>query len=100
MVDIFVYTIHLPHNIKESICPCADGNYTVYISDLLDAETRKTAVNHAVRHILHDHFNADDVQAIECEAHDENTEIAIGKLQRPNILGNNKWEEKVEIHYG
>jgi hypothetical protein len=51
------------------VCPCADGNYTIYINDRLDHEHRQQAYRHALRHIEQNDFEKENVQEIEEEAH-------------------------------
>lgn len=68
MDDIFVYYTKLPPRINELVTPCNDG-YTVYIDERLDKTSRIKAYMHAIKHIINNDFEKDDVQEIENTAH-------------------------------
>lgn len=66
--EIYVYTVPLPDRVHECVVPCLDG-FTVYIDENMTHEQQLEKYRHAVRHIRKGHFNMEDVQAIEAEAH-------------------------------
>ena len=68
-VETYTYLTALPDGINEMVCPCADGNYTIYINDRMDPEHRQQAYRHALRHIERNDFEKDNVQEIEEAAH-------------------------------
>lgn len=70
-VEAYTYLTTLPDGINEMVCPCADGNYTIYINDRLDLEHRQQAYRHAMRHIERNDFEKDNVGTIEAENHKE-----------------------------
>lgn len=65
--DIFVYLVDMP--VREAVTPCDGFCYTVYINARLSDSERQRAFLHALRHILRDDWERDDVQTIEAEAH-------------------------------
>ena len=67
MVDAYVYRLKLP--VKEAITPNDDGTYTIYIDNRLDDEHARRVYRHALRHIEMNHFELEDVQRAEREAH-------------------------------
>lgn len=69
MAEVYVYFVPLPDGVKEAVTPCADGAYTIYISNKLTYEARMLAYGHALHHIECGDFEKSDVQAIEAEAH-------------------------------
>ena len=71
MDNIFPYSVKLPDGINEMIVPCCDG-YTVYIDNRLSDDDMKEAYEHAVRHILGNDWEKDDIQQIEEENHVSN----------------------------
>lgn len=70
--NIYTYITTLPSGINEMVAPCYDG-YTIYIDARLDADSRMTAYNHAIFHIVNTDFQRTDVQNIEYVAHYEET---------------------------
>jgi len=70
-VETYTYLTTLPDGINEMVCPCADGNYTIYINARLDHEHRQQAYRHAMRHIERNDFEKDNVGTIEAENHGE-----------------------------
>lgn len=69
MDEVYVYLVDLPSGINEMVTPCADGDYTVYLSARLDNAHRQRAYEHALKHIRNNDFQKTDVQQIEAEAH-------------------------------
>lgn len=69
MDDIYVYVVNLPPGINEMVTPCADGDFTVYLSAKLSSIGQQRAYEHALRHIQNHDFQKTDVQQIESEAH-------------------------------
>lgn len=68
MVDVYVYEVDIHGKVSEAVVPCIDG-YTVYINRNLPRNRRISALEHAVRHILHGDFEKPDAGEIEVEAH-------------------------------
>ena len=68
MDDIYLYYVHLPHNVSEMVTPCYDG-YTVYIDENLSDNNKYKAYCHALKHIVNRDFDNVDAQSIEMEAH-------------------------------
>lgn len=66
--DLFIYYVKLPNNINEMVTPCI-GGYTIYIDERLDKTSRIKAYMHAIKHIINNDFEKDDVQEIENTAH-------------------------------
>lgn len=59
-----------PNRGKEMIIPNEDGSYTIFINARLNYEQQMKAYLHAMKHIVGDDFQKDDVQNIEYLAHD------------------------------
>ena len=68
-VETYTYLTDLPEGIDEMVCPCADGNYTIYINGRLDLQHQQQAYRHALKHIERNDFEKDHVGRIEKEAH-------------------------------
>lgn len=69
-IDYTVKLINFPNKkIKEAVTPNEDGSFTIFIESSLTKEQQQTAFLHALKHIMGDDFNKDDVEKIEREAH-------------------------------
>lgn len=53
----------------ELVTPNEDGSYTVLINARMSYETQRKALLHALKHILNDDFEKENVQQIEAAAH-------------------------------
>ena len=54
---------------SELVTPNEDGSYTVLINARMSYETQRKALLHALKHILNDDFEKENVQQIEVAAH-------------------------------
>lgn len=54
---------------SELVTPNEDGSYTVLINARMSYETQRKALLHALKHILNDDFEKENVQQIEAAAH-------------------------------
>ena len=70
-VETYTYLADLPDGINEMVCPCADGNYTIYLDARLDQAQRQRAYRHALRHIERNDFERENVDEVEAESHKE-----------------------------
>ena len=70
-MDVFVYTFPLPGKVKEVVTQNDDGSYTVFIKESLGPADRARALEHARRHINLLHFEGNNVQDLEKDAHKE-----------------------------
>ena len=62
--------IHFPnYKSRESITENEDGTYTIFIESSLSREEQQIEFMHAMKHLLGDDFEKDNVQQIEFEAH-------------------------------
>lgn len=61
--------IDFPVKGKEMVMPNEDGSYTILINARLSQIGRMKAYEHALKHILNDDFEKDDIQQIELNAH-------------------------------
>lgn len=62
--------MNFPVKGKEMVIPNEDGSYTVLINARLSDAGRMAAYEHALRHIIKNDFEKNDVQEIESNAHD------------------------------
>lgn len=70
IVDYFVELIKFPnHKVKEAVTENEDGTYTIFIEESLSRCEQQNALLHALRHIMGDDFQKDDIQKIERQAH-------------------------------
>lgn len=53
----------------ELVTPNEDGSYTVLINARMSYEMQRKALLHALKHILNDDFEKENVQQIEAAAH-------------------------------
>ena len=53
----------------ELVTPNEDGTFTVLINARMSYETQRKALLHALKHILNDDFEKENVQQIEAAAH-------------------------------
>lgn len=53
----------------ELVTPNEDGTYTVLINARMSYEMQRKALLHALKHILNDDFEKENVQQIEAAAH-------------------------------
>lgn len=61
--------IDFPNKGREMVIPNEDGSYTILINARLSDAERIAAYEHAVRHIVGNDFEKDEVQIIEEMAH-------------------------------
>lgn len=54
---------------SELVTPNEDGSYTVLINARMSYEMQRKALLHALKHILNDDFEKENVQQIEAAAH-------------------------------
>lgn len=70
IVDYFVELIRFPnHKVKEAVTENEDGTYTIFIEESLSRCEQQNALLHALRHIIGDDFQKEDIQTIERQAH-------------------------------
>ena len=67
--DVNCKIIDFPVKGKEMVMPNEDGSYTILINARLSQIGRIKAYEHALKHILNDDFEKNDVQEIEKNAH-------------------------------
>ena len=70
-LHIYTYTVPLPNDVNEAVLPGRDDSYTVYLSDTLDLEGKRSALIHAFHHIVHGDFEDISVDALEKRTHEE-----------------------------
>lgn len=62
-----MYLADMPVN--EAVAPSGACSYTVYINASLCPEARQTALDHALRHIMSNDWEQENVQEVEYNAH-------------------------------
>lgn len=67
--DVNVVFRDFPNYGKEMVVPNEDGSYTIFINARLNYEQQMKAYLHAMKHIVGDDFQKEDVQSIEYLAH-------------------------------
>lgn len=71
MIDYQVHLVNFPNTrTKETVTENTDGSYTIFIESSLSKEAQQKAFNHAMKHILGNDFEKNNVQEIEKTAHD------------------------------
>lgn len=70
MTEYINVIVDVPIHAKEAVTRNEDGGYSVFINPQLCQEAQEQAYRHALYHIEH-HFNGEDVQTIEEEAHEK-----------------------------
>ena len=68
-MSIDYQTVCMDMQTKEAVVLNEDGSYTIFINSKLNYEQQVLSYYHALRHILGDDFNKEDVQEIERKAH-------------------------------
>ena len=68
--DVNVQLINFPNSGREMVVPNEDGSYTILINARLSNESQMQAYAHAMKHIMNDDFEKQDVQIIEAAAHE------------------------------
>ena len=66
--DVFVYYVELPEGVNETVTPC-NGGYNVCIDPRQSEEGVMRSYMHALRHIMENDFEKEDVNQLEKEAH-------------------------------
>lgn len=67
---IYTYLVPFPNSVHEYVTETIDGDHAIYINDKLTPEAQKQAYNHALDHIAHHDFDADqDADEIEMDRH-------------------------------
>ncbi len=61
--------IDFPNKGREMVIPNEDGSYTILINARLSDAERIAAYEHAVKHIVGNDFEKDEVQRIEAKVH-------------------------------
>ena len=61
--------IDFPNKGKEMVIPNEDGSYTILINAKLSDAERMAAYEHAMKHIVGNDFEKDEVQKIEAKIH-------------------------------
>ncbi len=56
MGDIFIRSLKLPLTVKGVTVLDEDGNYNVYINELLSYDVQRKATKHELSHIKREHF--------------------------------------------
>ena len=69
LIEHQVIKLDMPTKTKEAVTENEDGSYTIFINAKLNHEPQMTAYIHAMRHILGNDFQKDDVQSIEYWTH-------------------------------
>lgn len=69
LIEHQVIKLDMPTKTKEAVTENEDGSYTIFINAKLNQERQRTAYIHAMRHILGNDFQKDDVQSIEYWTH-------------------------------
>lgn len=67
--DVNVFLIDFPNSGREMVVPNEDGSYTILINARLSDAGRMAAYEHAVKHIVGNDFEKEEVQRIESKAH-------------------------------
>lgn len=68
MDDIYVYIVDLPPAVSELVTPCC-GGFTIYLNARLSYQDRVKAYLHALKHVVRNDWEKEDVQMIESDAH-------------------------------
>ena len=69
-IDYQVRLIKFPNGKKkEAVTENEDGTYTIFIEETLSSIEQRKEFLHAMKHILGDDFNKDDIDKIELHAH-------------------------------
>ena len=70
-IDYQIQLIQFPDTkTKETVVENEDGSYTIFIEASLDSIRQREAFLHAMKHILGDDFEKEDINKIEYVAHD------------------------------
>lgn len=67
--DINVQLMDMDTKIPEQLIKNNDDSYTIFLNARLSQESRLKSYHHALKHILDNDFNKDNVQEIEETAH-------------------------------
>lgn len=78
MNDIFVYLMQFKPGAKGAVVIDEDGDYTIYINSIYNAEQQQEIYRHEMRHILgnHQYIIDGDLEEIELAANDKCTLLA------------------------
>ncbi|MDE7321832.1 MAG: hypothetical protein K2N73_03720, partial [Lachnospiraceae bacterium] len=69
-IDYNVQLIRFPSTkIHEAVTPNEDGSVTIFIDKNITFEAQQKRFLHAMKHLMENDFDKDDVQKIEAEAH-------------------------------
>ena len=68
-MSISYQVILMDMTVNEVVTENEDGSYTIFINSRLNYEKQMKAYLHAMKHIMGDDFQKDDVQSIEYLAH-------------------------------
>ncbi len=70
MIDYQVQLIQFPDSkTKETVVENEDGSYTIFIESSLDSIQQREAFHHAMKHILGNDFDKENINKIEYAAH-------------------------------
>lgn len=69
MEDINVQLMDMDTMVPEQLVKNDDDSYTIFLNARLSQESRLKSYYHALRHIIENDFQKEDVQEIESKAH-------------------------------
>lgn len=72
MESINIQIMNMDTKIPEHLVKNDDDSYTIFLNARLSYENRIKSYNHALKHIMENDFEKEDVQEIELDAHTDN----------------------------
>ena len=70
--DIHTFIVDFPVScVSEMVRKNEDGSYTILLNAKMSHEKLEKSYKHAIWHIEHNDFEKENVQIIECEAHNK-----------------------------
>lgn len=69
-LDVNIVFKDFPNYGKEMVIPNEDGSYTIFINSRLNHEQQVKSYYHAMKHIVGEDFEKNNVQEIEALAHE------------------------------
>lgn len=75
MNDIFIRVIHMPDHINWACCLDANGDYNIYIADVLSECGRLTTLQHEPNHIRNRDFDIDRAESVSLDEMEREAEV-------------------------
>ena len=82
--EVYVHIIDLGDGaVREGVTENEDGSYSVFINARQASNIQLEAYEHALKHIRAGHFDGEDIQKIEAEAHGITPQPAEAEAEKP-----------------